>query len=169
MKTIVLCGGEYIYGICNRAASIEDAIYLTAATNAHTRTHSTLWATKAKRHIVGIIQLNNTYTWSHTHDWAGWNSGNRISATRLVCLFVICDSWISWSKLFYCFGHRDGLLRQQIFFFFVRFVRFTVFRWKRNIRKLRKKISKSNWCYFDDVVFWDQKKAKTYPNEHVFR
>lgn len=25
---------------------------------------------------------------------------------QLVCLFVICDSWISWSKLFYCFGLR---------------------------------------------------------------
>lgn len=40
---------------------------------------------------------------------------------QLVCLFVICDSGISWSKLFYCYGLRETRFSCTILVVFISF------------------------------------------------
>lgn len=66
--------------------------------------------------IVNYNRATNTCTELNariTHDVLGWKSGNRIIAIQIICLFIIYDLWVSWTKIFDCFGLRWRFVLQR--------------------------------------------------------
>lgn len=97
--------------------SKEDKNYYCAEwrIHRHTKRYNAIPAMASidKTHWVRLCIYIDTYTQycKHTRTYVvrqPFEERQPHHELQLVCLFVICASWISWSKLFYCFGHRDG-------------------------------------------------------------